>query len=163
MSDNHYFMEQELCNGRMNDKIVDKQTKRRQPKHWNEKRTRTESVVVARRGIMARVDVTRSHDDASTEPLIDGGFELLEGLSSDARRALLDEAPPRAMPPPAAAVEAPAATCAGSLSFSSRKAGPGGERPPGRRKRPPLPGPDAGKARKADHSGPLSFAADDDD
>ena len=93
MSDNHYFMEQELCNGRMNDKIVDKQTKRRQPKHWNEKRTRTESVVVARRGIMARVDVTRSHDDASTEPLIDGGFELLEGLSSDARRALLDEAP----------------------------------------------------------------------
>ena len=45
MSDNHFFMEQELCNGMLNDRVVDKAHKKREPKHWQSEHARTESVV----------------------------------------------------------------------------------------------------------------------
>ena len=34
MSDNHFFAEQELCNGRLNDRVVDKQRRTGEPRHW---------------------------------------------------------------------------------------------------------------------------------
>ena len=110
-----FFTEQELCNGVMNDRVVDGLHKKREPKHWRAKHSRTETKVVARKGIIARVDVQHAHDP--NEPLVAGGHDLLEGLSPEERRALLDEAPPRALPPPPADVAPPAG---GSLSFSSR-------------------------------------------
>ena len=93
MSDNVYFMESELCMGTMNDKCVDKLHKKREPKHWNAKHSTTQSVVVARKGVIARVEVKHAHDP--NEPLVSGGHALLEGLTPDERRSLLDQAPPR--------------------------------------------------------------------
>ena len=153
MSDNHYFMEQELCNGVMNDKVVDKLHKKREPKHWNAKHARTESVVVARKGVIARVDVKHAHDP--NEPLVDGGYALLEGLSPEERRSLLDQAPPCAVVPLPAA-DAPAAT--GSLSFRSRPNGPPRGRVGHKRQRAAAPA----LAGKKAPSGPLSFDAEDD-
>ena len=95
MSDNVYFMESELCMGTLNDKCVDKLHKKREPKHWNAKHSTTQSVVVARKGVIARVEVKHAHDP--NEPLVSGGHSLLEGLTPDERRSLLDQAPPRAV------------------------------------------------------------------
>ena len=52
-------------------------------------------VVVARKGVIARVEVKHAHDP--NEPLVSGGHALLEGLTPDERRSLLDQAPPRAV------------------------------------------------------------------
>lgn len=151
MSDNHFFMEQELCNGVMNDKVVDRAHKKREPKHWQARHSRTESVVVQKRGIIARVDVQHSQD--LTEPLIAGGHDLLDGLSPEERRALLDEAPARPAPPPAAASEPPT----GALCFSSKASTNGGARP-GKRRQSST---EAADKEKKKHTGPLSFADDD--
>ena len=136
--------------GVMNDKCVDKLHKKREPKHWNAKHSTTQSVVVARKGVIARVDVKHAHDP--NEPLVSGGHALLEGLSPEERRSLLDQAP-RAVAPRAAADAPP---IAGSLSFTSRPNGP----PKGRagHKRPR-----AAPAGKKAPSGPLSFAFGEDD
>ena len=169
MSDNHFFAEQELCNGRLNDKIVDKALKKREPKHWGAKRTRTETVVVERKGIVARVESVVSAD-AVIEACVVGGYDLLDGLSPEERRALLDDAPTRAMPPPAS--EEPASSTSvggggGLLSFSSKRqsvavAPAGGAKRRGK-KRPALLGAaaESGSAVAVRTQGPLSFADDE--
>ena len=65
---------------------------------------------------MARVDVKHAHDP--DEPFVSDGHALLEGLTPEERRSLLDQAPPCAAAPPATAIEAP--PIAGALSFRSR-------------------------------------------
>lgn len=168
MSDNHFFAEQELCNGRLNDRIVDKALKKREPKHWSAKRTRTETVVVERRGIVARVESTVSAD-AAIEACVVGGHDLLDGMSPEERRALLDEAPTRAMPPPASE-EHPSTSAVvgggGLLSFSSRRQAAAPAAIARRGKKRPLLGErtavDRGSAvGRPSQSGPLSFADDD--
>tara|TARA_B110001452_G_scaffold265060_1_gene269110 strand:- start:1115 stop:1633 length:519 start_codon:yes stop_codon:yes gene_type:complete len=169
MSDNHFFAEQELCNGRMNDKIVDKALKKREPKHWSAKRTRTETLVVERKGIVARVESTVSAD-AAVEACVVGGHDLLDGLSPEERRALLDEAPTRAMPPPASEEPESSSSAAsgggGLLSFSSRRQGVAAANSGAARrgkKRPLLGERSAAERGSAVRtSGPLSFADDED-
>jgi hypothetical protein len=153
-----FFTEQELCNGVMNDRVVDGLHKKREPKHWRAKHSRTETKVVARKGIIARVDVQHAHDP--NEPLVAGGHDLLEGLSPEERRALLDEAPPRALPPPPADVAPPAG---GSLSFTSRASTGPESKGRGRagQKRPRSDGKTKEGKKAAAPSGPLSFVEED--
>ena len=157
MSDNTHFMEQELCNGTLNDRLVDTLHKKRQPKHWSTKQARTESVVVARKGMLARVEVQHSHDP--DEPLVAGGYALLEGLNPSERRALLDEAPPLAVPPLPTDTQAGA----GSLMFSSRPSGrdPKAKGRAGQKRQRPAGAP-SGK-RSVAPTGPLSFVDRDEE
>ena len=110
--------------------------------------------------VMARVDVKHAHDP--DEPFVSDGHALLEGLTPEERRSLLDQAPPCAAAPPATAVEAP--PIGGALSFRSRSgtatiSGPS----KGRGHKRPRAAVDVGVAgktgagRKAP-SGPLSFS-----
>lgn len=86
MSDNHFFAEQELCNGMMNDRVVDKRRKLNEPKHWRARQAvAQERVVVARGGVVSRVLYKMECDPS--EPQLAGGAELLAKLSAEVRRA----------------------------------------------------------------------------
>eukprot|EP00322_Chrysochromulina_rotalis_P016638 CAMPEP_0115872876 /NCGR_PEP_ID=MMETSP0287-20121206/23672_1 /TAXON_ID=412157 /ORGANISM="Chrysochromulina rotalis, Strain UIO044" /LENGTH=204 /DNA_ID=CAMNT_0003327851 /DNA_START=38 /DNA_END=652 /DNA_ORIENTATION=- len=90
--ENVYFAEKELCSSRLNDHLIDR--------HWKRRQVATsqpseEVVIVARRGVCARVTVPRPSanpqrarvDDG--EPVVAGGAELLASLSQDERQQLL--------------------------------------------------------------------------
>ena len=110
--------------------------------------------------VMARLDVQHAHDP--DEPFVSGGHALLEGLTPEERRSLLDQAPPCAAAPPAAAVEAP--PIGGALSFRSRSGTATISRPSkGRGHKRPRAAGDVGVAGKTGAgtkapSGPLSFS-----
>ena len=110
--------------------------------------------------MIARVDVKHAHDP--NEPLVSGGHALLEGLTPEERRSLLDQAPPCAAAPPATAVEAP--PIGGALSFRSRSGTATISRPSkGRGHKRPRGAGDVGVAGKTGAgtkapSGPLSFS-----
>ena len=52
MSDNHFFAEQELCNGRLNDRVVDKQRRAGEPRQYT---------TVAREAARVRGGVVKIH------------------------------------------------------------------------------------------------------
>lgn len=87
MSENHFFAEQELCNSRLNDRVVDKRRRMSEPAHWRKKPSHMrESVVFSRGGFVARVNVEQAADPL--EPEVAGGSELLNDLSQAERRDL---------------------------------------------------------------------------
>mmetsp|Transcript_17702 Transcript_17702/g.29533 ORF Transcript_17702/g.29533 Transcript_17702/m.29533 type:complete len:169 (+) Transcript_17702:93-599(+) len=86
MSENHFFAEKELCNSRLNDRIVEKRRKHSEPAHWAASTIIHQSSVVMRSGVVARVHTEHATD---SEPQVAGGGEWLEGLSISERRALL--------------------------------------------------------------------------
>jgi len=86
--ENMFFCEKELCNSTLDDRIVERSGKRREPKHWRHKPVREETVVVAKKGVIARVK--RRSDADLFEPVVEDGAELLRGLSAEERQSLLD-------------------------------------------------------------------------
>ena len=106
--ENMYFAESELCNGTLNDKLVDSQRKKREPRAWRKNAASSEVAMVVRRGVVARVEVKREHD--ALDPFVADGGELLAALSPEERRNLLQGDPPpdRWPPAPEAALPPPA-------------------------------------------------------
>ena len=97
--ENMYFAESELCNGTLNDKLVDSQRKKREPRGWRKPAASSEVAMVVRRGVVARVVVKREHD--ALDPFVADGGELLAALSPEERRNLLQGDPPPERWPPA--------------------------------------------------------------
>jgi len=82
MSDNHFFAEQELCNGRLNDRIVDKRRKLNEPKHWRATQSVRSERVVSNRGGVTRVQV--DVECSPLEPFVENAA-LLVGLCAEVR------------------------------------------------------------------------------
>ena len=97
--ENMYFAESELCNGTLNDRLVDGQRKKREPRAWRKPAASSEVAMVVRRGVVARVVVKREHD--ALDPFVADGGELLAALSPEERRNLLHGDPPPECWPPA--------------------------------------------------------------
>ena len=97
--ENMYFAESELCNGTLNDRLVDSQRKKREPRAWRKPAASSEVAMVVRRGVVARVVVKREHD--ALDPFVADGGELLAALSPEERRNLLQGDPPAERWPPA--------------------------------------------------------------
>ena len=69
------------------DKIVDRAVPKREPKGWSRQKTREETRVVVKKGVIARVTTSSAVD--AFEPMIAGGADLLADLSEAERQALL--------------------------------------------------------------------------
>ena len=80
MSDNHFFAEQELCNSRMNDRVVEKRRRLAEPKHWRQAPLARQERLVSHRGVLSRVQLEIARDP--TEPSVENS-ELLVGLSTE--------------------------------------------------------------------------------
>ena len=92
MSDNHFFAEQELCNSRLNDRIVDQVRKKREPRSWNSKPAPKQvTAVVVKKGIVARVTTEAAASDATAGlEAVAAGAEHLAECSAEERRRLLE-------------------------------------------------------------------------
>jgi len=88
MSENHFFAEQELCNSRLSDRVVDKQRRKQQPEQWAHASKWQESRVVSRNGVVARVLV--EHEADACEPVVAAGLHLLMGLDPVDRQSVLN-------------------------------------------------------------------------
>ena len=94
--ENHFFAEQELCNSRLNDRIVDSVRRKREPRAWNAKpKTQEVTDVVVKKGVVARVTTTSVSDDTDGLEVVATGAEHLVGYSAEERRRLLEA---RALP-----------------------------------------------------------------
>ena len=103
-NENVYFAEKELCTGMLNDKLVDDvgehgerkgqlyKTRKGKGKRKPEAPLATEEVMVFKKGVFqrVRVPVAASASAASDEPRIEGSSAMLQGLSAEERRAILD-------------------------------------------------------------------------
>ena len=82
----------ELCNGRLDDRQVEKRRRRQEPVHWQRATTWRSSQVVARGGVVARVQ--QEHTVDALEPGVsDESLALLAELTPAERRALLSTSP----------------------------------------------------------------------
>ena len=113
-NENVYFAEKELCTGTLNDKLVDDvgepgerngqlyKTRKGKGKRKPEVPVATEEVMVFKKGVFQRVSVpvtAIAAPGASDEPVVEGSAAMLEGLSAEERRAILDpESAPASQP-----------------------------------------------------------------
>ena len=103
-NENFFFAEKELCNGRMNDRLVDRARARREPRSWAAARPalQSEESVVVRRGVVARVTQQRARNEDAREAMsaVAGGTEHLCGLTDEQAQPPASAADPRAPRPP---------------------------------------------------------------
>ena len=103
-NENFFFAEKELCNGRMNDRLVDRARARREPRGWAAARPalQSEESVVVRRGVAARVTQQRARNEDALEAMsaVAGGAEHLRGLTDEQAQPPASAADPRAPRPP---------------------------------------------------------------
>lgn len=82
-----------MCNSILNDKIVDKHKKQRRLEE-SSKRSRKQTVFIARKGVLARLEVeTQVEQIDAFEPRVEGGAEHLSGLTPAERSRLLSGTP----------------------------------------------------------------------